>query len=189
MIEEIIKKQSRECDKRGYGNGRLIMDLEEIIPLLEGNILEIGVGGGQMTKIFGKVALKHDRKILIVDPFEKGWDDMPVSYRYTYESFLQTTVGWKDIIIHCKEASQHKSVPGFLEKHAPIAFAFVDGLQEEGSVLSDLRLVEKLKVPFICVDDMNRVYVTKDVETFLKESKYRIIKLNENNREGYLIRN
>jgi len=85
MIEQAIKDSSRKVKEDGHSGKRIVINLENILPTLPGNILEIGGGKGECTVYFCNVAQSMARKVLVIDPFEDGWENMPESYRYPYE--------------------------------------------------------------------------------------------------------
>src|SRR3990167_10670984 len=49
-----------------------------------GDIVEIGAGLGESTKHFLRLAAEFNRKVLVIDPFESGWNEMPESYGKPY---------------------------------------------------------------------------------------------------------
>lgn len=138
----------------------------------EGCIIEIGAGLGETTKQLLPIAAYYDRLVIVIDPFERGWAEMPHDYGkpYTLSGFHDNVKGHKDnLIIH-----QYNSLAESSEKmcEQPIAFAFIDGLQYKGAVLNDLRIVSHAKV--ICVDDMDRMtgesQVPQAVHEFIKQT-------------------
>lgn len=162
---------------------------EEAIKYNDGNIVEIGGGYGEYTKIFLEIANKYDRKVLLIDPFETGWDEMPESYRYEFLRFYRNVreIDMRNLWIHF-ESSQDQSCKEIVKKYSP-CFAYVDGLQFEESVLSDLDLVHGAKL--ICVDDFDRVeqksQVPSAVKQFLDKTDYKLIQT-EDKKRAYLCR-
>lgn len=114
-------------------------------------IVEIGGGVGESTVELLKIAKEKNTKVIVIDPFDK--DSMPESYRYNYEDFVRNTFPYRDYLILKVIHSQSEEAEKFLEQFK-IGFAFVDGLQYKGAVLSDLRITWHSKL--ICVDDANR---------------------------------
>ena len=153
---------------------------------IPGSIVEIGAGNGDATEIF----IKTGRQVIVIDPFESGWGQIPESYGapYSYHKFREK-IGTPDNLILHQYPSQSPGVQEFLLNFKPIAFAFVDGLQFEDSVLRDLRLMEALEVGLIAIDDVHRLtdisQVPLAIEKFLANSQY-IIRTSPNAREGYL---
>ncbi len=174
-------------DNKNLGmKDRLKTNLSQVLPFIEGNVIEIGAGFGDNTIGFCEVANNHNRHVLVIDPFESDWENMPESYRYPYEIFKKTMHPYEGLYSLCKKSSLDEEVKIDMENLLPIAFAYVDGLQSEEAVLSDLRLMEKYDVKLIGIDDKNRGGVKEAIEIFLEESKYNLIETQENNREAYL---
>src|SRR3990172_2654101 len=127
--------------------------LEECLQKHEGDIIEIGAGHGDNTLEFLKLADKYNRQVIVIDPFEAGWGEMPVSYRYAYGIFEEKVKEYKHrLYLHSKTSLCITSESTC--KATNIAFAFVDGLQYKGAVLNDLGIVSHADL--ICVDDMDR---------------------------------
>lgn len=163
--------------------------LERWLPENTGNIIEIGAGVGQDTVIFLEMAKKYKRKVIVIDPFESGWDNMPESYGKPYpeQEFDTNTSHLKDYLIKIKAPSQVIWIKDVLELTSPYCFAFIDGLQHKEAVLSDLRLIEPFNC-LICLDDVNRStrisQVPEALTEFYKESSLRLIPTTTI--EGYL---
>lgn len=119
----------------------------------KGDIIEIGAGHGHNTIEFLKLAEKYNRKVIVIDPFEEGWSEMPSTYRYPYGIFEDKVKEFKHrLFIHRKNSLCKTSE--MTCRATNIAFAYVDGLQWKGAVLNDLRIVSHAHI--ICVDDMDR---------------------------------
>lgn len=146
---------------------------------LEGDVAEIGLGTGENTLYFLQQASKVNKKVYGVDPFENDWDNMPESYGkpYRYKDFVKGIELFKDSFLLCKENSLTSKAEQFLNR--PLCFAYVDGLQYKGAVLSDLRIVNHAEV--ICVDDYNRLSgiseVPLAVHKYIETSKRKLINL------------
>ena len=140
----------------------------------KGDLVEIGLGYGDTTKLLLPVAKEHERELIGIDPFESGWDNMPKSYQYEYDKFLKNMGGEidKSLII-----VKSNSLSSEAEKHCScrLAFAFIDGLQYKGAILSDLRIVAHAKV--IVLDDYDRDYFYSEVptaiRTYMKQNPHR----------------
>lgn len=151
-----------------------------------GDYCEIGAGVGNTTIQLLRLANEFSKKVLVVDPFEKGWNEMPESYAkgYPKEVFYGTLTEYKELMELHEVTSLCSSAERFLFR--PLCFAFVDGLQYKGAVLSDLRIVNHAKI--ICVDDMNRStgqsQVPDAVNEFCRVNKRELI---INNRWAYII--
>ncbi len=145
-----------------------------------GNIVEIGAGEGFSTVNFLKLCdnVKKNSKVIVIDPFESGWDSMPITYGtpYPYHKFNKNTESLKKHLILIKKSSQDKSVLQELFNLKPITFGFIDGLQYKEAVISDLELLDNLNCKLICVDDSTRINefseVPLAVEHFIKNNKY-----------------
>jgi len=133
----------------------------------KGDIAEIGAGVGNTTYNLAKIARESNRQVLVVDPFEKGWKEMPSRYGEPYPKgkFITNVKKYIDCINLHEESSLCESSEKFLS--VPLCFAFIDGLQFKGAILSDLRIVSHAKV--ICVDDMNRITGQSQTPSAVKE--------------------
>lgn len=146
---------------------------------LDGDVAEIGLGTGENTLYFLQHASKVNKKVYGVDPFEDGWNNMPESYGkpYRYKDFVKGIELFKDSFLLCLENSLTNKAELFLDR--PLCFAYVDGLQYKGAVLSDLRIVSHAEI--ICVDDYDRLSVISEVplaiEEYLKTSNRKLINL------------
>src|SRR3990167_2727803 len=105
---------------------------EYILQHYTGEMVEIGAGHGHTTKELLKLADKYNRTVIVIDPFEQGWQDMPPTYRYAYTAFKNNIEGFeKNLIIHKRSSSCITSEQ--LCKDMEICFSFVDGLQYKGA--------------------------------------------------------
>ena len=123
----------------------------------KGNIIEIGAGNGDSTKEFLEVSKKYGCNVIVIDPFEDGWEDMPETYGkpYPYKIFNDKVKGYNNLKL-VKKSSLENNIYDDLINHQPISFSFVDGLQYKDAVISDLNLMKKLNCNIICVDDYTR---------------------------------
>lgn len=168
--------------------------LEFAATLAKGSIVEIGGGEGINTLRFLRVLEQRDcisEVVFVVDPFQQipGADEsyfMP----YTLERFKQTVAKYLDEMIIIDLPSQDPQVRDFLSTVGLIGFMFIDGLQDQASVLSDLRMAESLGVSIICVDDYNRLTASSQVPLAVAEftpyTKYKFIDIGT--REAYFIK-
>lgn len=145
-----------------------------------GNIVEIGGGFGESAETFCKYA----DNVLVIDPYEEGWEDMPKSYQYAYSKFRNNTAHLNNLTLH-KYASQHESCAAVIEQFKPISFCFIDGLQFKDAVLSDIALMEQFEPLIICIDDANRLGGQSEVPLALEAytGRYQLI---YQGREAYL---
>lgn len=182
-----------ETSKQLPHNDRLTQVFNNLLNIEDGYCIEIGAGYGETTvKLLNSV---KNYKIIVVDPFEDGWDNMPESYGKPYPFFLfQNAIKqFSDKVILIKKSSDDSSVIDELLKYKPIIFSFVDGLQYTDNVLYDLNMMDKLKCKVICVDDYNRLtnisQVPLAIEEFIKNNKNYDVVYQNNNKEIYLVRN
>tara|TARA_R110000824_G_C15124642_1_gene668421 strand:+ start:105 stop:887 length:783 start_codon:yes stop_codon:yes gene_type:complete len=145
----------------------------------KGNMIEIGAGHGVTTVPLAVLAAENTGYVVVIDPFESGWDEMPDGYGkpYPYEIFKENIR--EELENSVKLYKEFSNAPGLIEKlqqHMPFAFAFLDGMQYEENVLEDLNLMDSLEVQTICVDDYGRKtetsQVTPAVDKFLKKETY-----------------
>jgi len=182
-----------ETGKQLPHNDRLTQVFNNLLNIEDGYCIEIGAGYGETTvKLLNSV---KNYKIIVVDPFEDGWDNMPESYGKPYPFFLfQNAIKqFSDKVILIKKSSDDSSVIDELLKYKPIIFSFVDGLQYTDSVLYDLNMMDKLNCKVICVDDYNRLtnisQVPLAIEEFIKNNKNYDVVYQNDNKEIYLVRN
>ena len=75
-----------ETGKQLPHNDRLTQVFNNLLNIEDGYCIEIGAGYGETTvKLLNSV---KNYKIIVVDPFEDGWDNMPESYGKPYPFFL-----------------------------------------------------------------------------------------------------
>ena len=154
---------------------------EELLSRYPGNIIEIGAGIGENTVGFLGIASTKNSKVIVIDPFEDGWNEMPQTYGepYPYNLFELNTNKYKDNLILHKVSSQSNGLFEKLVESSPYTFAFVDGLQYEESVLSDLNLMHSVGCKVICVDDYKRLtelsQVPLAVTKFLENGLYDLV--------------
>lgn len=193
-LEEIIKEGS-EYSIAEIPDGRterIGIMLPALLQTIQGNVLEIGAGEGVTTKPMLEAAKQFDRRVLVVDPWHT-LPDQPQGYgQYSYKEFVQRTSGFTNLTV-CQSPSHTKVVNRYMAEMMPFAFAFVDGLQLEYNVLSDLFLCSAYGVEVICVDDINREteisQVPKAVQKFITgNNKYRLVATSRNLIECYLIK-
>ena len=182
-----------ESGKNLVYNDRLTEVFNNLLSVEDGYCIEIGAGYGETTvKLLNQV---KNYKIIVIDPFEDGWDNMPESYGKPYPFFLfQNAIKqFSDKVILIKKSSDDSSVIDELLKYKPIIFSFVDGLQYTDNVLYDLNMMDKLNCKVICVDDYNRLtnisQVPLAIEEFIKNNKNYDVVYQNDNREIYLVRN
>lgn len=111
---------------------RFALMMDSILEKLEGNIIEIGAGFGNSTKVFLESAEKFGRHVWVFDPFLD-----PV---YPREEFDKKVEGFPNLIL-IDASSQDFSRITFKP-----CFAFADGLQTKEGVLHDLKLCSEAKI-------------------------------------------
>lgn len=159
---------------------------------IPGNIIEIGLGYGQITLPLLKVAQTFNQKVIGIDPFEKAIGKVSKEYiePYPFEKFEKAVAPFDNFILY-KEFSDDPTLYSKMINQLPYSFAFVDGLQFIDNVISDLNLMYRLDVKVICVDDMNRntswSQVPKAIELFRKDNKQYNLFYPKETKECYLI--
>lgn len=146
----------------------MLKECEEALQNHDGDIVEIGAGLGETTKLLLELAAKYDRKVYVIDPFESGWKDMPHDYGrpYTLSGFHANVHNHKDrLVIHQINSLSEKA--DTICRGISISFAFIDGLQYKGAVLNDLVICDHAHL--ICVDDMDRVTNDSEVPSAVKD--------------------
>lgn len=186
--EELRRYASKE--PAGFGasgnRARLRMAVEYCVRHWPGDIVEIGLGHGNTTKIFAEIACMHGRRVVAVDPFDvlgTGWGD---DY---FEVFLKNTEPWRDIIDLIEASSLDPDTIRAVGKRA-LCFAYVDGLHTYGACLSDIMSVKHCR-GIIAVDDIHleAKYAAAVLRAF-RDGAVALERLPMDNsmaREGYLI--
>jgi predicted O-methyltransferase YrrM len=129
----------------GYRN-RIELVCDYAVQCYEGDIVEIGVKRGKTTERLLKVAEKHGRKVIAVDPFKGN-----ASQSGDEQAFYNTTKPWRDILTVIKKPSQTHNVKIDLMKKT-MAFAFVDGDHSYEGAFVDIHTVKHAGI--IAVDDI-----------------------------------
>lgn len=167
----------------------------ELCKILKGNIVEIGAGKGDSTVMFLQAVKDTDRKVCVIDPFESGWNDMPSSYSRPYPKslFIQNIEEYQNNnLILIEKSSQDQSVFEDIKHLTPVSFFFIDGLQYEDAVLSDLDLAVKCDSEIICLDDYTRStdisQVPSAVKKFISKNYSYYLEHKDGDRECYLIK-
>jgi len=192
MYKEIVLDVLNSCRHLTH-NERLAKVFKNLTSTEDGYCIEIGAGYGETTvKLLPQT---KNFKVIVVDPFEMGWDKMPESYGkpYPYTLFENAVKNFSNRLILIKKLSDDPTVLDELKKYSPIVFSFVDGLQYVDNVLSDLKMMDELNCKIICVDDYNRLTKISQVPLAIEE----FMKINQNyemvyfqgDKEVYLVRN
>lgn len=182
-----------ESGKNLVYNDRLTEVFNNLLSVEDGYCIEIGAGYGETTvKLLNQV---KKYKIIVIDPFEDGWDNMPESYGkpYPFSLFQNAIKQYSNKVILIKKSSNDLTVIDELTQYTPLIFSFVDGLQYTDNVLYDLNMMDKLNCKVICVDDYNRLtnisQVPLAIEEFIKNNKNYDVVYQNDNKEIYLVRN
>mgnify|MGYP007031189112 CR=1 FL=1 len=134
----------------------MIEECEKALQEFPGCIVEIGAGYGENTIKFLDLAEKYDRQVVVIDPFESGWEGMPPTYRYSSKIFYARVEPLKHrLTVHTLNSLSEEAFLLCKTKLYDIAFAFIDGLQFMGAVVWDLEMVGN-RASVVCVDDMDR---------------------------------
>lgn len=153
--------------------------LNDIIGEEDGDFMEIGAGCGDSSIQFLELCKLYNRKLIIIDPFESGWDNMPKSYAepYPYQKFENRVRGYEKFLKIINKSSQDSSIREDLKSYkGKILFSFIDGLQYKDAILNDLEIMHELECKIICVDDFDRINELSQtpiaIEEFLKKHDY-----------------
>lgn len=142
----------------GVGNGaygreeRIRALVPELMRYTEGNLLEIGAGGGSGTVPMLEAAKCSGNKLLVVD----AWD-----CEYTYDQFRNSVDVTDTSLTVCKHRSESVEGRAAIKAMGPYSFAFVDGCQTTEAVLGDVKAVVEAGAQVICVDDYKRAPVAE----------------------------
>ena len=119
-----------------------------------GDIVEIGCRLGLTTILLAEVARRHQRRVIVVDPWEEGVFDNVTDKESSaaYPEFLKNTSEFSDIIDVVKMSSLEGEAKEKLRKRE-LSFSFVDGLHTYEACLCDILAVGHTK-GVIAVDDI-----------------------------------
>jgi len=116
---------------------------------LPGDLAEIGAQKGATTVHLLGVAREHDRRVLVVDPWQPGTQDCR---GHEYAVFLEATQPWDDLLDVVRKPSQDDEAIAALEGR-PLCFAYVDGVHQYAEALGDIMAVRHV-AGVIAVDDV-----------------------------------
>lgn len=121
---------------------------EECAERYAGDLCEIGALKGQSTVRFLQVAARHDRRVLVVDPWKPGTQNCR---GHEYGEFIKNTQAYSEYLDIVRKASQHKAaIAAMLARE--LCWAYVDGLHKHGACLGDIMAVRHADL--IVVDDV-----------------------------------
>jgi len=177
-------KQPTHIQGATFQRERLEKIVEYCCNNFEGDLIEIGAFIGLTTAVLGKVCQKYNRKLIVVDPWEKGTQACD---GWEYDQFIKNTESIKDVLIIYRASSIEKNTIEFI-KNQTLCFAFVDGLHTPVGVTTDIESVKHCK-GIVAVDDIRPWLNDKLTLSFIehcKKNKYNFI-LSKNFRESYII--
>jgi predicted O-methyltransferase YrrM len=168
----------------GYGQKERLARLADYCAShYDGDFCEIGAYLGETTVVLAQQAVKHDRRVVAIDPWETGTQNCE---GYEYATFLERTSPFREIIDIIRLSSLDPQVRARL---APRRFclAFVDGLHTYQAALSDIMMLSPLTSGIIAVDDLR--WMVEVRAAFLKGARLtgRVALWDKRCREGYLL--
>ena len=116
---------------------RLIAAADFCASRWNGDFIEIGCYLGNITSALAKVAKTHGRKVIALDPWEPGTQNISGN---EYEIFLKNIEPFKDVVEIIRMSSLDKEAISQI-KNRELCFAFVDGLHTYRACLSDIKTV------------------------------------------------
>jgi hypothetical protein len=128
-----------------------------------GDLVEIGCYTGGTTVRLAKIAQRHGRRVLAVDPWTTGVQECQAG---DYERFLKNVEPYWDVVDVLRLPSQHEQARAEMKNRA-LCFAFVDGLHTGPAALGDILSVAHASV--IAVDDM--LYHTEIRSAFMHSAQ------------------
>lgn len=155
-LSELVAKEAAAFGSKGQAWGwgatwqraRLHL-MAELSCNWPGDLLEIGCLNGVTTEILQRVALKNNRRVIAVDPFEPGAQECQES---TFDIFKKKTAPLKDVLDFIRLKSQDREAIDYI-KSRDICFAYVDGLHTPWALRIDLQTVNHC-AGAIAVDDL-----------------------------------
>jgi len=123
----------------------------------EGDLIEIGAHHGKTTVLLAKIAKEHNRKLIVIDPWNGGVEAFDGNIEYMhgdeYEIWCENTKDYSDVIELYRLPSQSPELPAIL-KEKQLCFAWVDGSHTTQALENDLELVQHCD-GVIGVDDIS----------------------------------
>lgn len=136
-----------------YGNNQQAQRLEEVAELCleryEGDILEIGCHEGRMTSRFARIAQKHGRRVIALDPWILGTQNISGN---EYENFLAAIEPYRESVDIIRASSLDSEAIAQV-KQRELAFVWVDGLHTYNACLKDIQTAQHCH-GYIGVDDV-----------------------------------
>lgn len=156
----LIDAGDPQGDGAFYQRERIAAGARWAVSKFAGDLVEIGVLHGSTTVRLAEVARIAKRRVIAIDPFEVGTQNVEPE---TYGIFCQTIEPYVDVIDFMRMRSDDERVTAELRERK-LAFAFVDGLHEWDAALYDLIAVSHAGL--IVLDDTRW---SKDVSGALTE--------------------
>lgn len=148
---------------------------------LDGDILEIGCHVGLTTKILCEIAKEHNRKVVVIDP----WNGQQEGNQNVYEQFLQNTKGYESFLEINRISSFSPEGKKIISQNK-FAFCWIDGLHTYDACKQDIDSCVSQNA-ILAVDDLKwlpeLMILFKEKEREYKLESY----YNEKCREGYYI--
>ena len=123
----------------------------------EGDLIEIGAHLGKTTAVLAKIAKEHNRKLIVIDPWNGGTEAFDGNIQYMhgdeYEIWCENTKEYSDVIELYRLPSQSPELPAIL-KEKQLCYAWVDGAHTTLALENDLELVRHCD-GVIGVDDIS----------------------------------
>ena len=149
-----------------YQRERLYEMAEYSCQNYKGDLIEIGGYLGETTVILAKVAKKYNRKVIVVDPWEKGTQNCDGTQ---YDIFINNTKDYKEYIEIYRESSLTDELRNKIKKHN-LCFSFVDGLHTFPAAYFDINTVNHTN-GVICLDDITQLDIFPVISFFLANNK------------------
>ena len=127
---------------------RLVGVAEFCASRFPGDLVEIGAYRGETTRLLAAVARKHQRRLIVIDPWISGSQDCVSD---EHQAFLKNTAEVQDVLDVWRESSVDRAVVARLATR-PLCFAFVDGWHVLHACLSDILAAGHAK-GVIAIDD------------------------------------
>lgn len=143
----LIAAGDPQGDGAFYQRDRIAAGARWAVSKYAGDLVEIGCLHGSTTVRLAEVARIAKRRVIAIDPFEAGTQNVEPN---TFEIYQRTTAPYADVIDFMRMRSDD---PRVLEELASrkLAFAFIDGLHTFEAARIDLCLTAHAKI--IALDD------------------------------------
>lgn len=138
IVDSLVHDENlNEGGKHSWGcrnqRERIKRVCELAVSNLEGDILEIGCHIGLTTRILCEIARKHNRKVIVVDP----WNGQQEGNQSVYEVFLQNTKEYEDVLEINRVSSFSREGKDVISRNK-FAFCWIDGLHTYEACKQDI---------------------------------------------------